>query len=604
MTRNLRILILLACLLPLSALAQVQFERLPMEKKTAAVVPIPDVIEKPILTGRMIIKLSEPNSARIMAQVERVLSVKVIGPVGKGPYLLVRPTSNKGFVALAETNLPIEWIEAESRMALLPIVERREIAPLPVPKLPKALDARAVPNDPYWRYQWGMQDGLYGVGLPTARALSQGKGVIVAVLDTGVRQSLTDLAGTKFMSGLNTITGTTNTIDDNGHGTHVTGTIAQTTDNFMGCAGLASAATILPVKVLNKAGQGTNYTIAAGIRYAVDKGARVLNMSIGGAGSQTIRDAIDYAHNRGVVLCAAAGNSGRRGLTFPAGYPHTIAIGAATGNGRRASYSQWGPGLTLVAPGAQILQQTFGQSTGKSGYFYLSGTSMATPHVTAACALVLSINPKLSADAVRALLQETARDLGVSGPDETFGSGLLNAGAACQKALTDAPPGMPPVPVPTPTPTPVPEPTPVPTPTPPPTPTPVPTPVPDPVPGDSISQVLALHNQERAKVGLPALLVHTALRQAARLHAVDMEGREEMSHYGADGSDPGVRITRQGYVWRTYGENIAAGQTTAEQVMRAWMSSPGHKDNILRASFKEIGIGRSGNYWTVNFGAR
>lgn len=586
------------------------FGRTPMAPlpKGLRVAPTPNRVETPVFTGRLIIKLRERPSRLLSLQITRALGVTIVGRPRTGPYLLVTPNKKRAFAVLQDLSLPIVYIEPEVRMLLLPIVDRKRLIPAPAIPPARALDARSVPNDPYFRYQWGFQDGLFGVGLPTARALSQGAGIVVAILDTGVRQTVSDLARTKFLPGWNAVANTSNTVDDNGHGTHVAGTIAQSTNNGLGVAGLAPGATILPVKVLDRNGSGSNLTIAEGIRYAVLKGARVINMSIGGVTSRTLADAIDYAHAHNVIVCAAAGNGGGRGLTFPAAYPTTISVGATTPSGARASFSQYGPGLCLVAPGSQILQQTFGQSNGVTGFFYFSGTSMATPHVTAACADVLALAPSLSADQVRAVLMATARDLGAPGRDEFFGAGLLNAGAACQRVASGGPvpaPAPPPVPVPAPTPTP----TPTPTPEPVPTPEPIPTPTPAPQPSGIAEQVLALFNAERARNNVAPVALESRLTAAAAAHCKEMASRGVLDHTGLNGSNPGQRMTLAGYPWTTWGECIAWGQPDASSVVQAWINSPGHHAIMISPSYTEIGVGMersaSGSpYWTADFGRR
>ncbi len=124
-------------------------------------------------------------------------------------------------------------------------------------------------------------------------------------------------------------------------------------------------------------------------------------------------------------------------------------------------------------------------------------------------------------------------------------------------------------------------------------------------PSGPVAEVVALVNQERAKVGCPALTVNAKLTSAAVNHSKDMAAHANMSHTGSDGSDPGERITRAGYTWMTYGENVAYGYSTPEQVMTGWMNSPGHRENILNCAFKEIGVGLAGpnSYWTQDFGA-
>lgn len=124
-------------------------------------------------------------------------------------------------------------------------------------------------------------------------------------------------------------------------------------------------------------------------------------------------------------------------------------------------------------------------------------------------------------------------------------------------------------------------------------------------PSGAQAEVLALVNKERAAVGCPVLTLNAKLTKAAQDHSADMAANSNMSHTGSDGSDPGQRITRAGYQWRTYGENVAYGYSSAEKVMEGWMNSPGHKRNILDCSYKEIGIGlaQPGQYWTQDFGA-
>lgn len=232
--------------------------------------------------------------------------------------------------------------------------------------------------------------------------------------------------------------------DDNAHGTHVTGTIAQTTNNGYGVAGVAFGATIMPVKVLSAGGSGTYDWIAEGIYYAVNNGADVISMSLGGSsGSATLQNAVAYAHNNGVVVIAASGNDGGA-VSYPAAYDaYVIAVGATQYNEVRASYSNYGASLDVVAPGGNtgvdlngddyadgVLQNTFGDTPVDWGYWFYQGTSMATPHVSGLAALLLARNPSLTPDEVQNVLQSTAEDLGTAGWDSQFGWGLIDAEAA------------------------------------------------------------------------------------------------------------------------------------------------------------------------------
>lgn len=294
-----------------------------------------------------------------------------------------------------------------------------------------------VPNDPMYVQQWHMTR----IGMEQAWDISTGAGVIVAVCDSGVRQSLEDLAGTNFMPGYDFINDDNDPDDDHGHGSHVCGTIAQTTNNGIGVTGVAYNATIMPVKVLNKNNFGSWDAIANGITYAADNGAAIMNVSIGGTShSDTLQNAVDYAWNQGVLVVCAAGNSNNDYCDYPAIYPNAMAISATTIPDVRASYSNYGPDIELAAPGGDygdedgdghddmVLQNTFWHK--QTGYYYYSGTSMATPHVVGVAALVKSINPSLTNAQIRNLLITTAEDIGDPGWDEYFGYGLVDAYAA------------------------------------------------------------------------------------------------------------------------------------------------------------------------------
>lgn len=307
-----------------------------------------------------------------------------------------------------------------------------------------------VPNDPYYEYQWnfhGVDEG--GIDMEPAWDVATGDGAIVAVIDTGIRVG-TDLANTKFVQGYDFVNDDSDPTDDNGHGTHVAGTIAQSTNNNEGVAGVAFNTYLMPVKVLDSRGSGTYDDIVSGIYYAVDNGANIISMSLGGsAGSTAMEDALAYAYNHGVTVIAAAGNDGTNQISYPAAYDaYVIAVGATQYDKTLAPYSNYGTSLDVVAPGGNtdvdqngdgygdgILQQTFtlrGINV-NWGYYFYQGTSMATPHVSGTAALVYSLGVT-SPDDIRNILQSTAIDLGAPGRDEYYGYGLINAYAAVQAA--------------------------------------------------------------------------------------------------------------------------------------------------------------------------
>ena len=258
-----------------------------------------------------------------------------------------------------------------------------------------------------------------------------------------------DLAGTNFVAGYDYINGDTHANDDNSHGTHVAGTIAQTTNNSLGVAGVAFNTTIMPIKVLDAAGSGTWPQVADGIYYAVDNGAKVINMSLGGPSSSVLENAVAYAYINGVTVIAACGNSNVSSCDYPAAYnDYVIAVGATQYNETRAPYSSYGSSLDIVAPGGNtgvdqngdgyvdgILQNTFGDTPVDWAYWFFQGTSMSTPHVSGVVALLLAQDSTRTPDDIRNILQTTAEDKGGSGWDQYYGWGLVDAYAA----LTYAP---------------------------------------------------------------------------------------------------------------------------------------------------------------------
>jgi len=304
-----------------------------------------------------------------------------------------------------------------------------------------------APNDPYFPEQWN----LAVIQVPQAWDRSAGQGVLVAVLDTGIAyedydqyREAPDLKNTKFVPGYDFVNDDAHPNDDSGHGTHVAGTIAQSTNNGYGAAGVAFGATLMPVKVLDDRGQGSFDALAQGLMYAADQGARVVNLSLSGrSDSQLLADAIAYAVNKGVLVVAAAGNGGGT-VEYPAAYDGVVAVGAIDSTQNRAPYSAHGPQVSVVAPGGDtgtdrngdgypdgILQQTFQRGNLTDfGFYFLEGTSMAAPHVTGVAALLFGLNPSASAAQVRRAIESSARDLGPAGRDDAYGYGLVQAAAA------------------------------------------------------------------------------------------------------------------------------------------------------------------------------
>ncbi len=371
-------------------------------------------------------------------------------------------------------------VEVADTLAEDPAVEYAEpsfiagIAAEPAPR-----PVQFTPNDPYYRYQWHLAQ----IQMPAAWDRTSGANVLVAIVDTGIAFNAPDLAGANRLPGYDFHNNDADPTDDHGHGTHVAGTVAQSTNNNLGVAGVAYSARLLPVKVLGANGEGSYDNIIKGITYAVDQGAQVINLSLTGrSGSQALRDAVAFAYNRGVIVVAAAGNSSGP-VEYPAAYDeYVIGVGATRYDNTLAPYSNFGPQVDLVAPGGAVgvdqngdgfgdgvLQNTINSSGSGFSYRFFEGTSMASPHVAGVVALLRSVKPGASPAEIEAAMAQTARNLG---PVDTFGAGLVQAAAALNAIAgptiqpTTATPTATPTPTLTPTSTPpAPSATPTPTPT-------------------------------------------------------------------------------------------------------------------------------------------
>jgi serine protease len=289
------------------------------------------------------------------------------------------------------------------------------------------VQAMVVPNDPMYGDQWG----ITRIGSESAWNMTCGMGARVAVVDTGSTSTLSDFAGTKFEQGYNFVDNNEDARDTNLHGSHVAATIAETTNNDIGGAGVAYCATIIPVKVLDRNGSGTMEQVGEGIRYAADVGADVINLSLGAhMPSPVVEDAVNYALDHGVVVVAANGNSGGS-IGWPAAYDGVVAVSAIDENDEIAEFSSRGPETAVAAPGVDVLQITVGHGGKGEQYRKLSGTSMASPHTAAVAALIVS-QGITKPEAVRAKLQATADAKG--DPDE-YGAGIVNASAAVRSTI-------------------------------------------------------------------------------------------------------------------------------------------------------------------------
>ncbi|NOR56520.1 MAG: S8 family serine peptidase, partial [Sulfurovum sp.] len=339
--------------------------------------------------------------------------------------------------------------------------------------------AAMTPNDEYFNpWQWNFYNPING-GLKMEGVWdisNAGEGTIVAVIDTGIAYEsygpyvmAPDFSSTQFVQGYDFINDDTHPNDDHGHGTHVAGTISQSTNDSYGTAGMAFNAALMPLKVLNAEGIGSMAEMIEAFNYIVhgpdnmpDSGdeidVNVINMSLS-FGLYDINDsvfnaAIEAAYMKGIVIVAASGNDGATDfVSHPANHPYVIAVGATDFYKNVTAYSNKGPELELTAPGGSnewitigdyfiidaILQQSFytdGQ-TFLFDWFWFVGTSMATPHVSATAALVKEANPNLLGAEIRTILQETAEDRGVVGRDASYGYGMVNPYDAIQQPISE-----------------------------------------------------------------------------------------------------------------------------------------------------------------------
>ena len=318
--------------------------------------------------------------------------------------------------------------------------------------MPAAAGAAEPPDDPLFKYQ----RHLRAIGIPGAWDVTRGEGVTEAVLDTGVAyedrgryRRAPDLAGTSFVPGWDFVDGDAHPNDEPrgirpGHGTHITGIIAQTTGNRLGTAGIAPRARIMPIRVLRPNVTGTARTIAGGLRFAADHGADVANLSLTGSkASPLLEAAIEYARAKGVTVVAAAGNGGRASVGYPAAYPDVIAVGSVNRARRRAYYSNYGSGLDIVAPAGDteavdlgdgtedgVLQQTVRGGPAEFCFCFMASTSAAAAQVSGVAALVIASGRARRPDAVRSALLRSSRDLGRPGRDRVYGAGVIRADRA------------------------------------------------------------------------------------------------------------------------------------------------------------------------------
>jgi thermitase len=280
-------------------------------------------------------------------------------------------------------------------------------------------------NDPF--FTSGQEWHLAKIQAPAAWDVTTGsQGVVIAVLDTGVAAGHPDLAGKVLAGGYDFVSNDADPSDDHGHGTSVAGAAAAASNNSIGVAGVSWASPILPVKVLDAAGSGNHSAIASGVVYAADRGAHVINLSLGGtSGSQTLQDAINYAWNKGAVVIAAAGNNGNNIPCYPAAYTRAVAVSATNSADVRTSWSNFGSYVDIAAPGENIITTALWDA-----YSSANGTSFAAPVTSGVVALMAAANPQLTNTQLVDLLLRNSDDIAAPSVDVDSGYGRVNANRA------------------------------------------------------------------------------------------------------------------------------------------------------------------------------
>jgi subtilisin family serine protease len=310
--------------------------------------------------------------------------------------------------------------QAVQRLARHPHLKFAEIDQLMAPD--------ATPNDPFLGSQWH----LPAIGATAAWDRTAGQGVTIAVLDTGVDGQHPDLAAS-LVAGWNFFANVADTSDVYNHGTGAAGAAAATMNNTLGVAGVSGLTRIMPIRIAGDTGSASWSAAAQGLTYAADRGVRVANISYSGAArSASVVSAAQYMKDRGGLVFVSAGNTGAASTGTPVG--SMIVVSATGSGGAVASWSTYGPVVSLAAPGVGIYTTTKG-----GGYVSENGTSFAAPVAAGVAALVMAANPGLTSGQVESILYATAVDLGAPGRDDWYGFGRVDAAAAVERALVTAP---------------------------------------------------------------------------------------------------------------------------------------------------------------------
>ena len=392
-------------------------------------------------------EVGDSQIQEVMGEASKLLDLtpRFNSEFSEGDHIFVVPGNLELFQKLKKSGLD-RYTESLEPNYIYNIPEASQIRlPISVEKVVEAkktdqsikASKKKYPNDPLFPKQWNLRQ----INIEEAWTVNKGKGSIVAVISTGISR-VSDLEKTDFVSGYDFINDNADATDDQGHGTHIAGTIAQSTNNGFGAAGIAPEASLMPVKVLSTGGNGTVADIAEGIRYAADRNASVIALTMVGSGNSAfLQKAIEYAHRKGAVVIAPAGNSSRTAVDYPARYRYVLGVSALDSNGEKAPYSNAGAGVDISAPGGWIvgedpaggiLQNTFDRKMKLSIFAPYQGTSMAVPHVAGVAALLHTLGVT-DPDEIGTLLTRSAL---VHNRDtrNDFGAGALDAAAALKLA--------------------------------------------------------------------------------------------------------------------------------------------------------------------------
>jgi type VII secretion-associated serine protease mycosin len=367
-----------------------------------------------VVPGEVVVMFHDPDAAPRVAKARGLAVVAALGVPAKG-----MPS------VLSTAGRPVDQVLGELRAD--PNVAYAEPS-YRVHVVNEGVVAAVGVNDPMTAGQYSLDQ----MRVRDAWALSKGGSGVVAVLDTGVQANHPDLSG-RVLAGYDFANDDSNAADDNGHGTWVAGIIAAKPNDGYGIAGISWSDRILPVKIMTREGTGSTSDLIAGIRWAADHGATVINMSVGGFPySQGVQDAITYAWNKGIVLVGAAGNNNRDEKFYPASMANVVSVSATQVNDEFSHWSSYGDAVDVSAPGSSVQTTnctvcTYAEHNTWGSHTYISGTSFATPNVAGVVALIRARNPSWTPQQVVNRLFSTVDDRGFAGWDKRYGRGRVNA---------------------------------------------------------------------------------------------------------------------------------------------------------------------------------